>query len=297
MVNSSEYRHSGRRRMDAGDLAPLVAQFTHQLSEAGYTDFTVGGFDDAARHLAHWLAQVKATVAGIDEAVIGRFARHRCQCPGSRRENHVSVKYMGRVRQFVEFLRERAIVQHETPRGLLAPNRRVVEFQSWLRQHRGLSEMTVDQHGRMLLQLLPALGPRPRSWDAHGIRDVMIAETTRASRGHVKKMASALRGYVRFLSAHGLCRAGLEHAVPIIPQWRLSTLPRYIDAAQVEQLIATCDTATPTGLRDRAILLLLARLGLRAGDIVSLRLDALDWPQATVSVRGKGIPCTRSASW
>jgi len=125
MVNSSEYRHSGRRRMDAGDLAPLVAQFTHQLSEAGYTDFTVGGFDDAARHLAHWLAQVKATVAGIDEAVIGRFARHRCQCPGSRRENHVSVKYMGRVRQFVEFLRERAIVQHETPRGLLAPNRRV----------------------------------------------------------------------------------------------------------------------------------------------------------------------------
>ena len=81
--------------------------------------------------------------------------------------------------------------------------------------------------------------------------------------------------------------------MPIIPQWRLSTLPRYIDAAQVEQLIATCDTATPTGLRDRAILLLLARLGLRAGDIVSLRLDALDWPQATVSVRGKGRRETR----
>jgi site-specific recombinase XerD len=63
----------------------------------------------------------------------------------------------------------------------------------------------------------------------------------------------ALRGYLRFLGTRGLCRAGLEQAVPTIPEWRLSTLPRYIDVAQVEQLFATCDLATPTGLRDRAI--------------------------------------------
>jgi integrase len=100
------------------------------------------------------------------------------------------------------------------------------------------------------MQLLPALGARPRTWDAQHIREVIVAETKRATRGHVKKMASALRGYVRFLGANGRCRAGLEHAVPIIAQWRLSSLPRYIDAAQVEQLIATCDPTTPIGLRD-----------------------------------------------
>jgi site-specific recombinase XerD len=103
----------------------------------------------------------------------------------------------------------------------------------------------------------------------------------------------ALRGFLRFLSAHGFCRAGLEHAVPTIPEWRLSTLPRYIDAAQVERLIATCDLTTPIGLRDRAILLLLARLGLRAGDIVSLRLGDFDWQRGTLSVRGKGRRDTR----
>lgn len=81
--------------------------------------------------------------------------------------------------------------------------------------------------------------------------------------------------------------------MPTIPEWRLSTLPRYIDASQVDRLIATCDLTTSTGLRDRAILLLLARLGLRAGDIVSLRLDDLDWRQATVSVRGKSRRETR----
>ena len=85
----------------------------------------------------------------------------------------------------------------------------------------------------------------------------------------------------------------LRAAVPTIPEWRLSTLPRYIDSVQVERLIATCDLTTPTGLRDRAILLLLASLGLRAGDIVSLRLNDLDWQQATLSVRGKGRRETR----
>src|SRR5262249_9954230 len=160
-------------------------------------------------------------------------------------------------------------------------------------QHRGISERTIDRYGRMVMRLLPALGNRPRGWDAHLVREVIMAEAKRASRAYLESMAMALRGYLRFLSAHGLCRAGLEHAVPTIPEWRLSTLPRYIDAAQVELLIATCDLTTPTGLRDRAILLLLARLGLRAGDIVSLRLDDLDWQQATLSVRGKGRRETR----
>ena len=172
-------------------------------------------------------------------------------------------------------------------------DRRVAEFQEWLRRHRGITERTIDRHGRMVMRLLPALGPRPQNRDAPLVREVIVAETKRTSRAYVKTMAMALRGYLRFLGAHGLCRAGLEHAVPTIPEWRLSTLPRYIDVAQVEQLIATCDLTTSTGLRDRAILLLLARLGLRAGDIVSLHLNDLDWRQATLSVRGKGRRETR----
>jgi site-specific recombinase XerD len=293
MAKTNADHCAGRRRMHANDLAPWVAEFTRHLSETGHTALTVRGYDGAARHLAHWLALAKVAAANIDEAAIDRFARHRCRCFGKLGERHVSGKYVRRVRRFVAFLGERGIVRQQATSAVPVLDRRVVQFQDWLRQHRGISERTIDRHGRMVMRLLPALGNRPRGWDAHLVREVIMTETKRASRAHVKSMAMALRGYLRFLSAHGFCRAGLEHAVPTIPEWRLSALPRYIDAAQVERLIATCDLTTPTGLRDRAVLLLLARLGLRAGDIVSLRLGDLDWQQATLSVRGKGRRETR----
>ena len=186
MVKSSEDRRSGRQRMDAGELAPLVAEFRHHLSEAGHTDLTVRGFDGAARHLSQWLAQAKVTVANIDETVIDRFARHRCRCPGMRREKHVSDRYVRRVHRFVEFLGERGLVRHKVTSAVPVLDRRVIEFQDWLRQHRGISERTIDRHGRMIMRLLPALGPRPRRWDAQLIREVILAETKRTSRTNVK---------------------------------------------------------------------------------------------------------------
>jgi integrase/recombinase XerD len=281
-----------RRRIHANNFAPWVAEFTHYLSETGHTALTVRSYKGLARHLAHSLELSKVTVADIDETVIRRFVRHRCRCFGKPRETPASD--VRRVRRVVAFLSERrGIVRQKATSVVPVLDRRVVQFQNWLRQHRGITERTIDRHARMVMQLLPALGNRPRGWDAQLVREVIIAETKRASRAQVKSMAMALRGYLRFLGAHGFCRAGLEHAVPTIPEWRLSTLPRYIDAAQVERLIATCDLTTPTGLRDRAILLLLARLGLRAGDIVSLRFGDFDWQQATLSVRGKGRRETR----
>ena len=292
MAKVKEDRCAVRRRMHT-DLAPWVDEFTHHLLQTGYTALTVRSYERLARHLAQWLALAKIAVVDIDEAVIGRFARHRCRRFSKCREARFSVRYVRRVRRVVAFLIERQIVRRKATSAVPALDPRVAQFQDWLRQHRGITERTIDRHGRMIMRLLPALGNRPRCWDAHLIRKVIIAETKRASRAHVKSMAMALRGYLRFLSAHGFCRAGLEHAVPIIPQWRLSTIPRYIGAAQVEQLIATCDLTTPTGLRDRAILLLLARLGLRGGDVISLRLRDFDWQQATLSVRGKDRRETR----
>ena len=78
---------------------------------------------------------------------------------------------------------------------------------------------------------------------------------------------------MRFLAARGACRPWLDQAVPMMPHWRLSALPRYLPTADVERLIASCDLTKPHGIRDRAILLLLARLGLRAGDVLDMRLD------------------------
>jgi hypothetical protein len=129
--------------MDAGDLAPLVMEFARHLTVLGHASLTVSGYDAAARHLAQWLKLAKIAVADIDDGVTDRFARHRCRCPGIRREKGVSEKYVKRIRRFVEFLGERGIVQRKPKLALPTLDRRVVEFQDWLRQHRGVTELTI----------------------------------------------------------------------------------------------------------------------------------------------------------
>jgi len=279
--------------MDAGDMGPLVEGFVRHLSADGYTGLTVAGYEASARHFAQWLTRTGIAHRDINDDVVRRFARHRCRCPGIRRGDRVSAKYVNRVRRFAGFLAEQGIAQPVA--GSVSPERnaRVAAFQEWLRRHRGISERTIDRHGRMVMRLLPALGAGPKTYDAGLIQRVILEEARRCSPAHVKTMAMALRGFLRFLAVGGACRPGLDQAVPTIPQWRLSALPRYIGGSDIERLIAACDPARPVGVRDRAILLLLARLALRAGDVVALRLDDIDWHRATLSVRGKGRRETR----
>jgi integrase/recombinase XerD len=95
------------------------------------------------------------------------------------------------------------------------------------------------------------------------------------------------------LTAEGQCDSGLADAIPVLAHWRLASLPRYLPEDDVERLIDSCHPTSPVGKRDRAILLLLARLGLRAGDIVQLRLSDVDWKGAWIHVCGKGRRQTR----
>jgi site-specific recombinase XerD len=99
--------------------------------------------------------------------------------------------------------------------------------------------------------------------------------------------------FLRFLIAEGQCAVGLDAAIPTVAHWRLASLPRYLQPEHVERLIASCDRTSAVGRRDRAILLLLARLGLRAGDIVHLHLSDIDWKGASIQVSGKGRRHTR----
>lgn len=143
----------------------------------------------------------------------------------------------------------------------------VVDYQQWLARHRGICARTIARHRRMVMRLLPALGSDPRTYDAATIRKAILPEAQRCSPAYTKTMTTALRGYLRFLAAANICPPGLEYAVPLVPRWRLSSLPRYLSPQQVALLIASCAGCGARGIRDRAILLLLSRLGLRAGDI------------------------------
>ena len=288
MSKPNEELRPSRQCMDPGVLGTFVEAFTSQLKTLGHTRLTVTGYEAAARHFAEWLRRCGIAVVDVDDGVAALFARHRCKCGGTRQHHLLSAKYVRRVRRFVCFLVERGAAKTAALRIPEAVNERVVEFQAWLRHHRGISERTIDRHGRMVVRLLRGLGDDPRTYDAELVRRVILAEAERNSRPNVKTMTTALRGYLRFLAAHDACRPWLDRAVPVIPQWRLSALPRYLPPADVERLIASCDLTKPHGIRDKAILLLLARLGLRAGDILGMRLDDIEWDEGTLRVRGKG---------
>ena len=134
--------------------------------------------------------------------------------------------------------------------------------------------------------MLPASGDNPDIYDASLIRRVLLEAMQPWSQSTARHLASSMRMYLRFLISEDSVPASLIAAVPSASQRRLSSLPRYISPEEVERAIASCGE-DPVGMRDRAILLLLARLALRAGDIVALRLGDIDWDRAEIRVAGK----------
>jgi site-specific recombinase XerD len=162
-----------------------------------------------------------------------------------------------------------------------------------MRKQRGTTEATLCNYARPIRALIERFGDALGHLDAHGLREFVLEQSRATGWAAAKHCTTALRMFLRFLIAEGRCPAALLGAIPTLAHWRLSSVPRHLPPEDVERLIASCDVLSPVGLRDRAILLLLARLGLRAGDIVGLRLQDIDWKNAWISVCGKGRQQTR----
>jgi site-specific recombinase XerD len=160
-------------------------------------------------------------------------------------------------------------------------------FNEWMVQRRGLKQGTLRGYGGAIRDLIETLGDAPDEYTAHSLRAFVLKRVSGASRAQALLVTTAMRNFLRYLVAQGRCRPGLEGAVPTIAMWRQAALPRYLPGADVNLIIDACERSTPVGLRDRAALLLLARLGLRAGDIVALRMGDVDWREASVRVTGK----------
>ena len=280
-------RPSRRYFMEPGEFAPFIEASATHLYGLGHTDFTVDGYRASARHFAVWLNRSDIALDTVDARVVADFAVHRCRCRGNRRCGRLSRKYVNRVRRFLHFLAETGSVFPKEAEEAVSANALLTEFLDWQRRHCGLRERTIMRHSRMIERLLPELGEDPAAYNAGLIRRVVLAMAQANTPVSAKAMTAALRAYLRFLATRGACQPWLDQAVPTIPQWRLSAMPRYLPKADVERLILSCDLTKPHGVRDRAILLLMARLGLRAGDIADMRLDDIAWTQGTLRVRGK----------
>lgn len=270
-----------------------VDAFVCSLSDQGYRKGTRRVARSMCRHFIVWLYLSDLALDQIDDSVIQRFLDHECAC--SCPHFHKLGRFSGtagaraRIVKFADFLAcELEIGSWRKVTPPLEHHELVDGFIDWMRRHRGARDETIRSYaGYLRRMVLPVLGHDPALYDVASIRTAFANWAESHSRVQLLSIATALRAYLRYLGANGICRPELAGAVPVVRRQRESTLPRYVGETDIEALIASCETAVPTGMRDRAILLLLARLALRAGDVVALRLSDINWDRAHVRVNGK----------
>lgn len=283
---------SGRTR-HPGELETgrwVLQEFEEWAASQGHTPSMIASYRGSALHLLVWLHRCRIPMKDLTVDTLDDFFEHDCLCPGNFNgfvSSRASDDTVFATKKFVRFLAARRMVPdvHIVRKKPLNPD--LQAFHTWLRQHRGISELTVRDYDRDVSSLLVDLGNNPTTYDAALVRRVLLNRFAEVSRNHAHRLVYAMRMYLRFLSSKDQCPASLVGAVPKTGLWSLATLPRYLSMEDVEKVIASCDGTRPADIRNRAILLLLARLGLRAGDVRFLQLNDIDWDNAELHVCGK----------
>ena len=277
---------------DLDDNLRVLDVFLERLRADGFTPATIAFHREGCAGLLVWLHLSRIRLRDLTLEVYARFRRRQfiCSIPGvfcGHRMQSPGGGYDVAIRKFCRYLAAIGQIESLEPVPKQKPLPECLKrFSLWLERTRNISPASISKHIRQIAAVLPALGDDPRTYDAALIRRVLFEHIEHRSRNDARTLATAMRVYLRFQVSQGRIAAALVGAVPTVPRWRLSTLPRYISAEDVERSVASCGD-DPVGVRDRAILLLLARLALRAGDIVALRLDAIDWDRAEIQVSGK----------
>lgn len=267
-----------------------LKHFLTRCKKDGFSSSSLDKYESSCRHVLIWLHRARISITDFDVKILDRFLHHDCVCPGPFRSPRPRLRgrrYEYPFLTFLQYLAEIGVVSVETITPEPETDLLLRPFEEWLRYHRGIGEQSIRNHSRRVATLVLILGPDPRSYDAAGIREALLRHYAGVSREVAAHLASSMRMYLRHLTSIGICSPTLVDAVPTAAHWRLNSLPRYISPDQVEHVIACCDVTKLAGLRDKAILLLLARLALRAGDIIGLRLEDIDWHNALIRVCGK----------
>jgi site-specific recombinase XerD len=281
-------RFARDKRSRGNPLVGHLLPFAASLTEEGYADATMRSKLWLLADFGHWLGRRGLAVTQLDERLVETFFVEK------RRRGRVHRGNQETVRQFLDHLRERNVVAGVTPSPDPSPWADILNrYEKHLRSERGLTTATIINYlpfARKFLVERFGEGPLPirevRSSDisAFILRHARIMGCRRA-----QLMTTAFRSFFRFLFQNGDLEYDLATSIPSVADWRLATVPKYLTPDEVSRVLGSCDRQTATGRRDYAILLLLARLGLRAGEIVALQLDDIDWRAGEILVRGKGL--------
>ena len=276
-----------RQALRVGPLAGELDGFAAWLATQGYARQTGENKLRLVRHLSLWLEREGLGVEVLDEERFEGFLRTR-GAPGKTngglvagRELLAHLRHGGRIADAPDDMgSDDAITLVER------------SYEHFLVNERGLSPLTVGKYLPVVHAFLTErFGTGVVALETLVARDAnrfIVRHSPGFARSHAKGLAAALRSFLRHLHQRGDIAADLAGAIPPITNWRLSELPKSLPPEKVESVLASCDRNTAVGRRDHAILLLLARLGLRGGEVATLTLDDLDWDKGLVTIAGKG---------
>jgi len=275
-----------------GPLAPYAAGFVVDLVARGYRPRSVSGQLELMAHVSRWLAEQGLKPGGLTQDQVERFL-------AVRRESHVSLMSWRAVGPLVGYLRGLGVVPEAVAAADTPVERLLVGYRDYLVRERGLTAGSIA-HWERVARLFLAERSEPledalRQLTSQEVTGFVVARCApgRCSGSAAKVLTGGLRSLLRYLHVAGLTEIALASAVPRAAGWRLSALPRGLEAGQVARLLESCDRATVIGRRDLAVLSLLSRLGLRAGEVAGLRLDDIGWRAGEITICGKGSTTER----
>ncbi len=271
-----------------GPLAPFAAGFAEELARQGYTPLSARHQMWLMAHLSRWLSSQGLGAGDLSSTNVERFLWAR-RAAGCRR-----LRSNKATRPLLAYLHELDGARPLPPPAPKGPVEAMLErYRFYLTNERGLGTQTargyVDSmrpflHGRLSPD---GLALNIGHLSAADVTAFVIARCPRQGRSAAKLTATALRSLLGFLHVSGLIERSLTASVPSVASRRLAGLPKGLEPGQVFCLLTSCDTSTTNGCRDFAVLTLLVRLGMRAGEVAKLRLEDIDWRAGTVVVRGK----------
>jgi site-specific recombinase XerD len=270
-----------------GPLTAFASGFAMELSRVGYTEYSTADQVRLLAHLSRWLAKAGFTVAELTQGVGDAFLAAR------RAEGYTLRLSRKALTPLLGYLRDLGVAPPE-PVVVPGPTEAMVtRYRQYLTSERGLASATAEGY---VHALQPFLRTRERPDGSLQLEELtpgditafVVAEVPGRRCGSAKLTVTALRSFLVFLHVEGVLAQSLASAVPAVAGWRLAGLPKALGSGQVQQLVTACDLSTVVGRRDLAVLTMLVRLGLRAGEIAALELDDIDWRGGEIIVRGKG---------
>jgi integrase len=280
-------------------LLPYGPGFEAALAGQGYSADSIGRHLRLMVHLSRWLAEQHLAAGDLTAGCARRFLCFR------KAQGHRHPASMAGMAPLLDYLGSAGVVPVAEPQAAGPVDALIAQYRRYLLQERGLSPQSSVPHyvgvaRRFAAHVTAGTPGELEALTAAAVTGFILPVSRRRSVGEAKAVSTRLRSFLRYLEIEGLTRPGLLAAVPSIAGWQLTGLPRAISAADVGRLLGSCDRHRPAGRRDFAILTVLARLGLRAGEVAALRLGDIDWRAGEIAVHGKAgrhdrLPLTQEA--